>query len=569
MKRRARKSSKTRKSRDGPKQTKPGKGGDLLPDGKKKTQHDPAPLPPKVNRPLIDPINADERSQAIDNLIGDLNLEPEPHAVDGLIEELDLEPDRNLNQRGRTTVFFPGSNTRHTVPHPPKDLIAAVAQETIKAGKNSQLHSVSLPLIGRVSLGSSSARRLQTAAVFSFSMYSLALLLSLCSFWSLVLLLFPLTTPFMLGYLLWIVKYDDAPTTGSREPLLRGRTDGVWWSSFCDYFPITLIKTAPLPPTDKYVLGYHPHGIISVGAFGALATNGARVLDLTGGGNAAADGAADGTNPAGGEQRGFDSLFPGVRPRLITLPINFIVPFVREYLLSLGLLNSSRDTFRNVLKQGPGAAVVVVVGGAKEATYVEPGGDIHLVLEKRRGFVREAILGGAKLVPVIAFGENDVYHKLDLADSGEGSAEGSSYSYRLISTVQHLCISRLGFSLPLFRGRSVFCKDVGLMPLRKPINVVVGAPIHPPPLTPLQLASFAPKFDRATGAAVNDDARVVERVHREYVQAIKALYQQHKDAVWRTPAVKGGGEKNGAQKATQKVLYNLPGLQRSGTLTTS
>ena len=44
---------------------------------------------------------------------------------------------------------------------------------------------------------------------------------------------------------------------------------------------------------------------------------------------------------------------------------------------------------------------------------------------------------------------------------------------------------------------------------------------------------------------------------------------KNKDAVWRTPAVKGGGEKNGAQKATQKVLYNLPGLQRSGTLTTS
>jgi hypothetical protein len=101
------------------------------------------------------------------------------------------------------------------------------------------------------------------------------------------------------------------------------------------------------------------------------------------------------------------------------------------------------------------------------------------------------------------------------------------------------------------------------MPNRKPINVVVGAPIHSPPLTPQQLSHFAPNFDRATGLAVNEDARMVERVHREYLHAVNALYQAHKDAVWRTPTQSA---RNGR---AAKELLNVPGLQRSGTLTTS
>jgi hypothetical protein len=52
--------------------------------------------------------------------------------------------------------------------------------------------------------------------------------------------------------------------------------------------------------------------------------------------------------------------------------------------------------------------VTVVVGGAEESTIASPGG-IDLVLEKRKGFVREAIMSGASLVPVLAFGENDLY----------------------------------------------------------------------------------------------------------------------------------------------------------------
>merc|ERR1712224_883522 len=122
-----------------------------------------------------------------------------------------------------------------------------------------------------------------------------------------------------------------SPTSGKRKPFLRSLT---WWRRFSDFFPVTLVKTAPLPADGKYVIGYHLHGIISVGAFAAFCTDGARTIDLTRDDDNANELDED-------SKRGWQSLFPGVDRRLVTLPINFYVPFLREYFLALGLLNSS------------------------------------------------------------------------------------------------------------------------------------------------------------------------------------------------------------------------------------
>ena len=48
--------------------------------------------------------------------------------------------------------------------------------------------------------------------------------------------------------------------------------------------------------------------------------------------------------------------------------------------------------------------MVVVVGGAAESMLAHEG-HIELVLKHRRGFVREAIMADASLVPVLGFGE--------------------------------------------------------------------------------------------------------------------------------------------------------------------
>jgi len=91
------------------------------------------------------------------------------------------------------------------------------------------------------------------------------------------------------------------------------------WRKFRDYFPAQLIKTAELDPTKNYLFGYHPHGIISVGAFlnfGTEATN-------------------------------IGQLFPGLKFHILTLMSNFRFPGFRDYMLSYGndpLLNISRNS---------------------------------------------------------------------------------------------------------------------------------------------------------------------------------------------------------------------------------
>jgi 2-acylglycerol O-acyltransferase 2 len=47
------------------------------------------------------------------------------------------------------------------------------------------------------------------------------------------------------------------------------------WKWLRDYFPISLVKTAELPTKDGqvYLFGYHPHGVLSEGAFINFATN--------------------------------------------------------------------------------------------------------------------------------------------------------------------------------------------------------------------------------------------------------------------------------------------------------
>ena len=52
---------------------------------------------------------------------------------------------------------------------------------------------------------------------------------------------------------------------------------------------------------------------------------------------------------------------------------------------------------------------MIAIGGATESLYSAPG-TMDLVLRRRTGFVRVALQTGASLVPVINFGENELYN---------------------------------------------------------------------------------------------------------------------------------------------------------------
>ena len=68
-----------------------------------------------------------------------------------------------------------------------------------------------------------------------------------------------------------------------RAPALGGWIDWKWtpwfrglplWKYSVDYFPQRLVKTADLPADKNYIVGYHPHGVISLGAGAAFGTDG-------------------------------------------------------------------------------------------------------------------------------------------------------------------------------------------------------------------------------------------------------------------------------------------------------
>jgi hypothetical protein len=323
-------------------------------------------------------------------------------------------------------------------------------------------------------------RRLQTLVVLC---HTLTIAIFLTSFFFVCAM--PLFWPLLLPYLIYISLFSNAASSGklsSRSNALRSLRA---WKLYTSYFPAILHRTEPLLSTRKYIFGYHPHGIISHGAFAAFAT----------------------------EALGFSQLFPGITNTLLTLESNFRIPFYREYAMAMGLASVSRESCENLLStggadgEGMGRAITIVIGGAQESLDARPG-SLRLVLKRRKGFVKLAIRTGADLVPVLGFGENELYEQVD------------SEQHPLIHKFQLLVKKTMGFTIPLFHARGVFNYDVGLMPYRRPLNVVVGRPI-----------AVVKRHDRE-----EIDDNYVNELHAKYVQELRRLWQEWKDvyAVGRT-----------------------------------
>lgn len=69
-----------------------------------------------------------------------------------------------------------------------------------------------------------------------------------------------------------------------------------------------LVKTAELDPSHNYLFGFHPHGVLVIGAFSNFCT----------------------------EATGFSRTFPGLCPHLLMLPCWFHLPLFRDYIMCSG-----------------------------------------------------------------------------------------------------------------------------------------------------------------------------------------------------------------------------------------
>ncbi|KAI9224150.1 diacylglycerol acyltransferase [Blastocladiella britannica] len=317
-------------------------------------------------------------------------------------------------------------------------------------------------------------RRLQTLGT---AMWLILLPGTIISY--LVLLLIPWTRFAALGYMIWVLYHDDAPEAGGRKSEWVRR----WkmWEWMRDYFPIEIRKEADLDPSRNYLMGYHPHGIVSIGAWINVGT----------------------------EATGFSKLFPGINLRLLTLVSNFRIPIFRDIILGMGIAGVSRRAIASIFAQGPGHSAIIVVGGAQECLYARPH-TLDLVLKKRLGFIKVAVTSGALLVPVLSFGENEAY---DLIETKPGE---------FLWNAQMFIKTRLwGWTMPLYAARGIFNYSLGPLPYRQRITTTFCKPVDPEEV-------IGYKFDPATLSA-EELQTIVAKVHAAYIERLVCTYDKYKD----------------------------------------
>lgn len=193
---------------------------------------------------------------------------------------------------------------------------------------------------------------------------------------------------------------------------------------------------------NKYIFGVSPHGIVALGATGTFGTTRSSWLDQ----------------------------FANIPVCLLTLNIQFNIPFYCDYLSMLGISLVTRSNIDAILSPKNFHNVAIVLGGAREALLARPG-STDIILTKRHGFIKAAMANkGTRLVPIYVFGENEVYD----AVSKEFYESGKVLKFN------NLMKKWFGFAIPMFRGRGLFNMDFGLLPYNKEINMVVGKPIEVP-----------------------------------------------------------------------------------------
>jgi 2-acylglycerol O-acyltransferase 2 len=238
------------------------------------------------------------------------------------------------------------------------------------------------------------------------------------------------------------------------------------WPYVKAYFPAKLVRTVKLDSKKNYIMGYHPHGFI----FNA----GLYVLSLF-------------INVLLGNE--WNTLFPGVKVRTTTLPVNFYIPFWREFCFLFGTMSCDKRSIKKVLNQKKdGTCIAIAIGGAKEFMKMKAG-EMDLVIQKRKGFAKIALETGSDLLPVLGFGENEIYSKLD------------NILVRIINKFTMI----FKFAAPIFVGRGIT-----LVPRKHPLVTVVGRPI-------------------SVKRIENPTEKDIDELHAKYLSELKNLYEANKD----------------------------------------
>ncbi|KOM32105.1 hypothetical protein LR48_Vigan01g166100 [Vigna angularis] len=162
-------------------------------------------------------------------------------------------------------------------------------------------------------------------------------------------------------------------------------------------------------------------------------------------------------------------LMPLAKTTFLASSAVFYMPFLRHVWTWMGLTAVTKKNFISSLEAG--YSCILVPGGIREALFLEPHSEI-VFLKERRGFVRVAMEMGVPLVPVFCFGQTNSYKW-----------------WKVPGLIQKLARSPIPFKNPLY--------------------IVVGRPIE---------------IEKNPEPTMEQ----VDRVHSQFVEALKDLFARHK-----------------------------------------
>lgn len=235
------------------------------------------------------------------------------------------------------------------------------------------------------------------------------------------------------------------------------------WDYITNYFPARLILQEQLDPSKTYLFAYNPHGVWAWGLWANMLNDSNKILEL----------------------------LEGIKLRILTLDMNFLLPFYRDVIMGLGFASVSRESCNYLLSKG--ISIVIVIGGAEDTIDAKPGTN-KLKIKNKKGFIRMALKHGANLVPVFTFGENELFDQIP-------NPPGSRIR-RLQTWMKH----KYGFVATPFWGRG----HLPAFPRRHEIVTIIGSPIE------VQKKETFNEED-------------VEELHEKYIDALVNLYSVYAD----------------------------------------
>lgn len=222
---------------------------------------------------------------------------------------------------------------------------------------------------------------------------------------------------------------------------------------------ITMSAGTELEPRRQYIFAAFPHGAMTV----------QHLLTMT------------------DAQGMLSSVHLGER-RDLAASVLFLIPVVREILLLLGNVDAGVKTAVFNLKKN--RSLLIFVGGEKEQLLTREH-EAKVYLRERYGFIKLAMEFGTPLVPIYAFGENEMYRLSDF-----------------LLPARKLLQKHLHIGLPFCSGDLFWLPG---WPRHRPLDVCIGAPIQVP---------------RIAREAQTREA--VEAVQATFIAALEALFEREK-----------------------------------------